>query len=137
MLHIYYSVYFFQFEYSEIMIEVLLIIILYTLFGLIGIFLFKNIIFTKEIFSKQQNGIISSICFLIFVYFLAKHDGNNNILSPIVFGVVNYLACFAGATIAAFLGMKFKFYLNSKLFYYSLHGSIIFGSVLLFAVSFI
>ena len=62
MVYNYFSVYFLYYKYSDIM-NALLSIILYTIFGLIGIFLFKKINFTKEIFSKKQNAIYSSIFF--------------------------------------------------------------------------
>lgn len=134
MVYNYYSVYFLYYKYSDIM-NALLSIILYTLFGLIGIFLFKKINFTKEIFSKKQNAIYSSIFFLVFGFFLAQHDGHSDIVYQIGFGIGNFFVCFIGAIIATFLGMKFKFSFNNELFYYSLHGSIIFGFALLFAAS--
>jgi len=110
-------------------------LILYTLFGLIGIFLFKKINFTKEIFSKRQTAIYSSIFFLVFGFFLGQHEGQNTIGTQIAFGIGNYFACFVGAIIATFLGMKFKFSFNNELFYYSLHGSVMGGFALLLAAA--
>ena len=104
----------------------------YTLFGLIGIFLLKRINFTKNIFNKKQNIIYLSIFYLVFGFFLGQYDeGNDGIAFLIGFGIGNYAVCFAGAIIATFLGMRFKFSFNNELFYYALSGSILFGTILL------
>ena len=112
------------------MFEMLFSIILYAIFGLMGIFLFKRINFTKEILSKKQNAIYSSIYYLVFGIFLAQFSGYDDVPTQIGFGLGHYFVCFVGAIIATFLGMKFKFSFSNKLFYYSLQGSIIFGSIM-------
>ena len=118
------------------MFDIIVSCIIYTLFGLIGIFLLKRINFTKKIFNKKQNIIYLSIFYLVVGFFFGQYDeGNDGIAYQIGYGIGNYAACFVGAVIATFLGMKFKFSFNNELFYYSLHGSIIFGFALLFAAS--
>jgi hypothetical protein len=106
--------------------------ILYALFGLIGIFLLKRINFTKNIFNKKQNIIYLSIFYLVFGFFIGKYDeGNTGIAFQIGYGIGNYAVCFAGAVIATFFGMRFKFSFNNELFYYALSGAILFGTILL------
>ena len=118
------------------MIDIIISLILYTLFGLIGIFLFKRINFTKNIFNKKQSAIYLSIYYIVFGFFLGQlEDGNPDIRYQISFGLGHYFICFVGTVIATFLGMGFKFSFNKELFYYALHGSIICGSILfIFAV---
>ena len=114
------------------MVDMVVSFIIYTLFGLIGIFLLKRINFTKKIFNKKQNIIYLSIFYLVVGFFLGQYDeGNDGIAFQIWYGIGNYAVCFAGAVLATFLGMRFKFSFNNELFYYALSGSILFGTILL------
>jgi Na+/melibiose symporter-like transporter len=51
------------------MIDIIISLIPYTLFGLIGILLFKRINFTKNIFNKKQSAIYLSIYYIVFGFF--------------------------------------------------------------------
>ena len=109
-------------------------IILYAIFGLIGIFLLKKINFVKKNFSSKQNIIYLSIFFIVLVSFMGQYEeGNTGIPYQIGFGLGNYIASFLGAVIATFLAMKFKFSFQNKLFYNALFGSISLGTILLLA----
>ena len=118
------------------MVDLIISIIVYALFGLIGIFLLKKINFVKKTFNNKQNIIYLSIFFIVFGFFLGQNDEGNvgdtaeRIAYQIGYGVGNYISCFAGAVIATFLANKFKFSFNNKLFYYALFGSISLGLIL-------
>jgi hypothetical protein len=110
----------------------ILSIIIYAIFGLIGIFLLKKISFVKKNFSSKQNIIYLSIFFIVLVSFMGQYEKENTgIPYQIGFGLGNYIASFIGAVIATFLAMKFKFSFKNKLFYYALFGSISLGTILL------
>ena len=110
----------------------ILSIIIYAIFGLIGIFLLKKISFVKKNFSSKQNIIYLSIFFIVLVSFMGQYEKENTgIPYQIGFGWGNYIASFIGAVIATFLAMKFKFSFKNKLFYYALFGSISLGTILL------
>ena len=116
------------------MISMIVSIILYAIFGLIGIFLLKKINFVKKNFGSKQNIIYLSIFFIVLGFFLGQHDkGNTGIPYQVGFGLGNYLVSFLGAVIATFLAMNFKFSFKNKLFYYALFGSISLGTILLLA----
>tara|TARA_Y100000389_G_scaffold140101_1_gene137908 strand:- start:391 stop:738 length:348 start_codon:yes stop_codon:yes gene_type:complete len=109
-------------------------IIIYAIFGLVGIFLLKKINFVKKNFGSKQNIIYLSIFFIVLGFFLGQYDeGNTGVAYQIGFGLGNYLASFLGAIIATFLAMKFKFSFKNKLFCYALFGSISLGTILLLA----
>ena len=118
------------------MVDSIVSVIIYTLFGLIGIFLLKKINFVKKNFNNKQNIIYLSIFFIVFGFFLGQYDEGNFGSAPerigyqIGFGIGNYLSCFVGAVIATFFASKFKFSFKNKLFYYSLFGSISLGTIL-------
>ena len=113
------------------MFFIIVSIILYTLFGLIGIFLLKKINFVKKTFNNKQNIIYLSVFFIVFGSYLGQYDpGNTGIAYQIGYGIGNYVSCFVGAIIATFLATKFKFSFNNKLFYYALFGSISLGLIL-------
>ena len=79
------------------MIDIIISLILYTLFGLIGILLFKRINFTKNIFNKKQSAIYLSIYYIVFGFFLGQlEDGNPDIRYQIGFGLGHYFVCFIG-----------------------------------------
>ena len=119
------------------MFLIILSIIFYTIYGLIGIFLLKKINFVEKTFNNKQNIIYLSIFFIVFGFFLGQYDEGNvgdtaeRIAYQIGYGVGNYISCFAGAVIATFLANKFKFSFNNKLFYYALFGSISLGTIML------
>ena len=104
--------------------------VIYAIFGLIGIFVLKEIKLVKKNFSKKQNLIYCSIFYLVFSFFLGQADqGNTGIAYQLGYGVGNYGMCWMGAVIATWLAMKYKFAFNDK-FYMSLFGSISGGTIL-------
>ena len=114
------------------MFDVILSLIIYIIFGLIGIFLLKKINFVKKTFNNKQNIIYLSVFFIVFGSYLGQYDpGNTGIAYQIGYGIGNYVSCFVGAIIATFLATKFKFSFNNKLFYYALFGSISLGTIVL------
>ena len=114
------------------MILIIFSIILYAIFGLIGIFLLKKINFFKKNFISKQNIIYLSIFFIVLTTLMGQYEeGNTGIAYQIGFGLGNYIASFLGAVLATFLAMKFKFSFKNKLFYYALFGSISLGAILL------
>ena len=112
------------------MIDMLISVVIYAIFGFVGIFLFKRIEFTKNFFNNRNIVIFLSIFYLIVGVFLSKLDGSKDISFDMGYAIGNYLSCFLGAFIATFLAMRFKFSFKNELFYYSLSGSIIFATVL-------
>ena len=117
------------------MLYIILSIIIYAIFGLIGIFLLKKINFVKKNFSSKQNIIYLSIFFIVLTTLMGQYEeGNTGIAFQIGFGLGNYIASFIGAVLATFLAMKFKFSFKNKLFYYALFGSISLGIILLLVV---
>ena len=117
------------------MILIILSIILYTIFGLIGIFSSKKIKFVRKNFKDKQNIIYLSIFFIVFGFFLGQGDpGNSGVAYQIGYGLGNYISCFVGAIIAASLTTNFKFSFKNTSFFYALFGSITLGTIfLLFA----
>ena len=114
------------------MIYIIISIILYTIFGLIGIFASKKISFVKKNFKNKQNIIYLSIFFVVFGSFLGQYDpGNTGVAYQIGYGLGNYISCFVGAIIATFLTTNFKFSFKNISFYYALFGSITLGTILL------
>ena len=112
--------------------SIIISIILYAIFGLIGIFFLKKINFVKKNFNNQQNIVYLSIFFIVFGFFLGQYDeGNTGITYQIGYGIGNYISCFGGAVIATYLAMKFKFSFKNKSFYYAMFGSISLGTILL------
>ncbi len=115
-----------------IIIDIIISIILYTIFGLIGIFASKKINFVKKNFKNKQNIIYLSIFFIVFGFFLGQYDpGNTGFAYHIGFGLGNYVSCFVGAILATFLTANFKFSFKNISFYYALFGSIVLGTILL------
>ena len=112
-----------------IIIDIIISIILYTIFGLIGIFASKKINFVKKNFKNKQNIIYLSIFFIVFGFFLGQHDpGNTGVAYQIGYGLGNYASCFVGAIIATLLTANFKFSFKNISFYYALFGSITLGT---------
>ena len=114
------------------MIYIIISIILYTIFGLIGIFASKKISFVKKNFKNKQNIIYLSIFFVVFGTFLGQYDpGNTGVAYQIGYGLGYYISCFVGAILATFLTANFKFSFKNISFYYALFGSITLGTILL------
>ena len=113
------------------MIEIFLSILLYTIFGLIGIFASKKIKFIQKNFYIKQNLIYLSIFYIVYGFFLGQLDtGNLGIAYQIGFGLGNFLSALAGAIIATYFVTNYKFSFKNKLFGYALFGSIVLGTVL-------
>ena len=113
-------------------IDLIISIVLYAIFGLIGIFASKKINFVKKNFKSKQNIIYLSIFFLVFGFFLGQYDpGNTGVAYQIGYGVGNYISCFVGAIIATLLTANFKFSFKNISFYYALFGSITLGTIFL------
>ena len=107
-------------------------LIIYAIFGLIGIFLLNKIKFVEKNFSNKQNIIYLSIFFIVLGFFLAQHEpGNTGTGFQVGFGFGNYLVTFLGAVLATFIKVQSKFSLKNKLFYHALFGSISLGTILL------
>ena len=110
----------------------ILSLVIYTIFGFLGIFVSKKIKFIKKNFKKKQNLIYLSIFYIVFGFFLGQlNSGNLGIGYQIGFGLGNFLAAFAGAIITTFFARKYKFSFKDELFGYSLFGSITFGTILI------
>ena len=113
------------------MIEIFLSILLYTIFGFIGIFASKKIKFIQKNFYIKQNLIYLSIFYIVYGFFLGQLDtGNLGIAYQIGFGLGNFLSALAGAIIATYFVTNYKFSFKNKLFGYALFGSIVLGTVL-------
>ena len=113
------------------MIEIFLSILLYTIFGFIGIFASKKIKFIQKNFYIKQNLIYLSIFYIVYGFFLGQLDtGNLGIAYQIGFGLGNFLSALAGAVIATYFVTNYKFSFKNKLFGYALFGSIVLGTVL-------
>ena len=113
------------------MIEIFLSILLYTIFGLIGIFASKKIKFIQKNFYIKQNLIYLSIFYIVYGFFLGQLDtGNLGIAYQIGFGLGNFLSALAGAIIATYFVTNYKFSFKNKLFGYALFGSIVLGTML-------
>ena len=116
------------------MIDIIISILLYCVFGLLGIHVFCKIKEINRIFTKQQNIIYLVIFFFIFGIYLAQKNPSlhsSSLVFQITFSVGNLIAVFAGSSIAAFFANKSKFKINKNL-YLSLFGSISCGTILLF-----
>tara|TARA_B100001057_G_scaffold304369_1_gene304518 strand:- start:121 stop:480 length:360 start_codon:yes stop_codon:yes gene_type:complete len=116
------------------MIDIIISILLYCVFGLLGIHVFSKIKEINRIFTKQQNIIYLVIFFFIFGMFLAQKNPSlhsSSLVFQITFSIGNLIAVFAGSAIAAFFANKSKFKINKNL-YLSLFGSISCGTILLF-----
>ena len=113
------------------MIEIFLSILLYTIFGFVGIFASKKIKFIQKNFYIKQNLIYLSIFYIVYGFFLGQLDtGNLGIAYQIGFGLGNFLSALAGAIIATYFVANYKFSFKNKLFGYALFGSIVLGTLL-------
>ena len=113
------------------MIEIFLSILLYTIFGFVGIFASKKIKFIQKNFYRKQNLIYLSIFYIVYGFFLGQLDtGNLGIAYQIGFGLGNFLSALAGAIVATYFVTNYKFSFKNKLFGYALFGSIVLGTLL-------
>jgi hypothetical protein len=113
------------------MLDIILSIILYSVFGFIGIYGLNKISFFKKHFQKKQNAIYLTIYYIVFGFFIGQKDPlNSGIAFQIGYGFGNCFAAVLGAVISSYFANKNKFLMN-KVFYMSLLGSITFGSLLL------
>jgi membrane-associated HD superfamily phosphohydrolase len=111
-------------------IDILLSFILFTIFGLIGIYFSGRNKYLKKNLNKQ-NLTILSIIYIIFIAILMKDlEGNTGFNDQLIFSLGNFVPTYLGALLAIGIKMKFKrFFVNE--FYFALFGSIILGSALL------
>ena len=113
------------------MFDIILSIILYAVFGLIGIYGLVKISFFKKHFQNKQNAIYLIIYYVVFGFFIGQTDPlNSGIAFQIGYGIGNCFVAVLGAGIASYFANKNKFLIN-KVFFMSLFGSITFGSLLL------
>ena len=103
------------------MIDIIISILLYCVFGLLGIHVFSKVKEINQIFTKQQNSIYLVIFFFIFGMYLAQKNPSlhsSSLVFQIAFSIGNLIAVFAGSAIAAFLVqfhvVQFYFLLRSK-----------------------
>ena len=113
------------------MLDIILSIIIYAVFGFIGIYGLNKISFCKKHFQKKQNAIYLTIFYIVFGFFIGQKDPlNSGIAFQIGYGFGNCIAAILGAGIASYFANKNKFLMN-KVFYMSLFGSISIGSLFL------
>ena len=112
------------------MLEILVSGIVYIIFALISIFIFKRIEFTKKIFNNPNVVIIISLFYLVIGFFMSKAESSGDIFFDIGFAIGHFGICFIGAVLGTLIAMKFRFSFNNETFYYALSGSIIFGTIL-------
>ena len=111
-------------------VDILLSFVLYTVFGLIGIYFSGRNKYLKKNLNKQSLTIIS-IVYILFIAVLMKDiEGNAGFKDQLIFSLGNFGSTYVGALLAIGIKMKFKrFFVNE--FYFALFGSIILGSALL------
>ena len=113
------------------MIDIIISLILYALFGLIGIHALSKISFVKKNFENKQNAIYLIIFYLVLSFFVGQTDpGNTGIAFQIGFGLGNCFAAIVGAFLASYFKNKNKFLIN-KVFFMALFGSVSIGTILL------
>ena len=111
-------------------IDFLVSIILYGVFGLIGIYFSGQNKYLKKNLKKQSLTIIS-IVYILFIAVLMKNlEGNTGFNDGLIYSLGNFISTYIGALLAIGIKTKFKkFFVNE--FYFALFGSIILGSALL------
>ena len=111
-------------------LDSLISIVLYSIFGLIGIYAVGKNKYLKKNLTKQ-NLIFISIVFIILNAVLMKNlDGNTGLSDGLIYSFGNFMATFMGAILAIGIKTKFKKFFVKE-FYFALFGSIILGSTLL------
>ena len=111
-------------------VDILLSFVLYTVFGLIGIYFSGRNKYLKKNLNKQSLTIISIIYILFIAVLMKDIEGNAGFNDQLIFSIGNFISTYLGAFLAIGIKMKFKrFFVNE--FYFALFGSIILGSALL------
>ena len=112
-------------------VDVIISIILYGVFGAIGISVIKKNK-TLRNFSNKKNLIVLSIIYVLFIALIFRNDPEAaDFVDQVLLSLGNYVATYLGAIIAVKIVVKSKT-IFCKEFYYSLSGSIGFGTVVLF-----
>ena len=112
------------------LIYAIISIILYAVFGAIGISVVKKNKILKD-FSNKKNLIALSIIYVLFIALLFRNEPEvTDFIDQIILSLGNYFATYVGAIIAVKILIKSKTFF-CKEFYYSLSGSIGLGSALL------
>ena len=112
-------------------VDVIISIILYAVFGAIGISVIKKNK-TLRNFSNKKNLIVLSIIYVLLIALIMRDEPEvANFVDQISLSLGNYAATYLGAIIAVKIVTKPK-KLFCKEFYYSLSGTIGFGTILLF-----
>ena len=111
-------------------IYAILSIILYAVFGAIGISFIKGNKTLKK-FSNKKNLTVASIIYILFIALVFRDEpGNTNYIMQIAMSLGNYVATYLGAILAVKILTKPKKIFCTE-FYYSLCGAIGLGTVLL------
>ena len=117
----------------DLLINAIVSIILYAVFGAIGISVAKGNKTLKN-FSNKKNLIVLSIIYVLFIALIFRNEPEvAHFVDQIFLSSGNYIATYLGAIIAVKIVTKPK-KLFCKEFYYSLFGTIGFGTILLFLV---
>ena len=112
-------------------VDVIISIILYAVFGAIGISVIKKNK-TLRNFSNKKNLIVLSIIYVLFIALIFRNDPEAaDFVDQVLLSLGNYVATYLGAIIAVKIVVKSKT-IFCKEFYYSLSGSIGFGTAVLF-----
>ena len=113
------------------LINILLSLFLYSIFGWIGIYIIKNKKNLKS-FCNKKNLITVSIIYVLGISILFSGDPDaSNRLDQILLATGNFGATYIGALIATKILIKKKSIFSSE-FYHALLGAITGGSILLF-----
>ena len=111
-------------------LEFLISVVLYSVFGFIGIYVAGKNKYLKKNLTKQ-NLIFISITFILLIAVLMKNlDGNNGLNDGLIYSFGNFISTFIGAILTIGIKTKFKKFFVKE-FYFALFGSIILGSTLL------
>ena len=112
-------------------VDVIISIILYAVFGAIGISVIKKNK-TLRNFSNKKNLIVLSIIYVLFIALIFRNEPEvTDFVDQIILSLGNYFATYLGAIIAVKIVIQSKT-IFCKEFYYSLSGSIGLGAVVLF-----
>jgi len=112
------------------LIDIIVSIILYVVFGLIGIYFSEKNNYLKKNLNKQ-NLIIISVVYVLFIAILMKNlEGNSGFNDGLIFSLGNFISTYIGALLATGIKTKFKKFFIKE-FYFALCGSIVFGFALM------
>tara|TARA_B100000214_G_C23821932_1_gene560064 strand:- start:309 stop:680 length:372 start_codon:yes stop_codon:yes gene_type:complete len=117
----------------ELLINAIVSIILYAVFGAIGISIAKGNKTLKN-FCNKKNLIVLSIIYVLLIALLMRDDPENrHFVDQIFMSLGNYVATYLGAIVAVKIVTKPK-KLFCREFYYSLSGTIGIGTILMFLI---